>query len=83
MSTKKQPSKSASRSSLTVPELDQSKMAVLNMLASAHSRRSYKHATDRVAEKICPLLDSVFRNTAAFTGQLSPTGPLGLEGTIA
>jgi hypothetical protein len=45
MLTKKQPSKSASPSSLTVPELDQSKMAVLNMLA--HSRRSYKHATDR------------------------------------
>jgi hypothetical protein len=41
MLTKKQPSKSAS------PELDQSKMAVLNMLVSAHSRRSYKHATDR------------------------------------
>jgi hypothetical protein len=36
----KQRSKSASCSSLTVPELEQSKIAVLNMLASAHSRRS-------------------------------------------
>jgi hypothetical protein len=53
MSTKKQPSKSASRSSLTVPELDQSKMAVLNMLPSAHSRRSYKHAIDRFIAWYC------------------------------
>lgn len=53
MSTKKQPSKSASCSSLTVPELDQSKMAVLNMLASAHSRRSYKHAIEKFIAWYC------------------------------
>ena len=53
MLTKKQPSKSASRSSLTVPELDQSKMSVLNMLASAHSRRSYKHAIEKFISWYC------------------------------
>jgi len=53
MSTKKHPSKSASCSSLTVPELDQSKMSVLNMLASAHSRRSYKHAIEKFIAWYC------------------------------
>jgi len=47
MLPKRQTGKSAGCSSLTVPELDQSKMAVLNMLASAHSRRSYKHAIEK------------------------------------
>ena len=31
--------------SVTVPELEQSKAAVLSTLASTHSRRSYKHAS--------------------------------------
>ena len=54
MLPKKQPSKSASCSaSLTVPELDQSKMAVLNMLASEHSRRSYKHAIEKFIGWYC------------------------------
>jgi len=53
MLPKKQSSKSASCSSLTVPELDQSKMAVLNMLASAHSRRSYKHAIEKFIAWYC------------------------------
>ena len=53
MLPKKQRSKSASCSSLTVPELDQSKIAVLNMLASAHSRRSYKHAIERFMAWYC------------------------------
>ena len=54
MSSQKQPRKSASCSaSLTVPELEQSKTAVLNMLASAHSRRSYKHAIERFIAWYC------------------------------
>jgi hypothetical protein len=53
MLPKKQRSKSASCSSLTVPELDQSKIAVLNMLASAHSRRSYKHAIEEFMAWYC------------------------------
>jgi hypothetical protein len=32
---------------LTIPELEQSKVAVLNMLASVHSRRCYAFAIDR------------------------------------
>lgn len=32
---------------LTIPELEQSKAAVLNTLASVHSRRSYNFAIDR------------------------------------
>ena len=31
----------------TIPELQQSKTAVLNTLASKHSRRSYEYAIDR------------------------------------
>ncbi len=54
MSSKKQPSKSASCSaSRTVPELDQSKTTVLNTLASAHSRRSYKHAIEKFIAWYC------------------------------
>src|SRR5258708_27988240 len=54
MLPKKQPSKSASCSaSLTVPELDQSKTTVLNTLASAHSRRSYKHAIEKFIAWYC------------------------------
>jgi hypothetical protein len=39
--------------SLTVPELEQSKSTVLNMLASAHSRRSYKHAIEKFIAWYC------------------------------
>jgi hypothetical protein len=54
MSSKKQPRKSAScTASLTVPELEQSKTTVLNMLASAHSRRSYKHAIEEFIAWYC------------------------------
>jgi site-specific recombinase XerC len=50
----KQPCESASCSaSLTVPELEQSKTAVLNMLASSHSRRSYKHAIEKFIAWYC------------------------------
>jgi hypothetical protein len=48
MPLKKQTHEPASRCvSLTVPELEQSKTTVLNTLASAHSRRSYKHAIEK------------------------------------
>ena len=42
--------RSASR---TIPELEQSKAAVLNTLASVHSRRSYAYAIDRVIAWFC------------------------------
>ena len=37
----------------TVPELEQSKTAVLNTLASVHSRRSYEHAIDEFIAWYC------------------------------
>jgi len=54
MSPQKHPRKSASCSTnLTVPELEQSKTAVLNMLASVHTRRSYKHAIEKFIVWYC------------------------------
>jgi integrase len=50
MPIKKQPPESASH---TVPELEQSKTTVLNTLASAHSRRSYKHAIEKFIAWFC------------------------------
>ena len=38
---------------VTVPELEQSKAAVLSTLASAHSRRSYKHAFEKFIDWYC------------------------------
>ncbi len=47
MSSRKQSPASGSPCALpTVPELEQSKTAVLNSLASVHSRRAYEHAID-------------------------------------
>ena len=37
----------------TIPELQQSKTAVLNTLASKHSRRSYEYAIDRFIAWYC------------------------------
>jgi site-specific recombinase XerD len=39
--------------SVTVPELEQPKAAVLSTLASAHSRRSYKYAIERFIDWYC------------------------------
>lgn len=38
---------------LTIPELEHSKTAVLNTLASVHSRRSYAHAIDQFITWYC------------------------------
>ncbi len=38
---------------VTIPELEQSKAAVLSTLASAHSRRSYKHAIEKFIDWYC------------------------------
>jgi site-specific recombinase XerD len=52
--SKRQQRRSVSRSAtLTIPELEQSKAAVLNTLASAHSRRSYEHAIGRFIAWYC------------------------------
>src|SRR5271167_1492084 len=52
--SKKQQRKSVSRTAtLTIPELEQSKAAVLNTLASVHSRRSYEYAIERFIAWYC------------------------------
>jgi hypothetical protein len=38
---------------LSIPELEQSKTAVLNTLASQHSRRSYEYAIERFIAWYC------------------------------
>jgi hypothetical protein len=42
-----QPGSDSLSENATIPELQQSKTAVLNTLASRHSRRSYEYAIDR------------------------------------
>ena len=42
-----------SAAALTIPELEQSRAAVLNTLASVHSRRSYAYAIDRFIAWYC------------------------------
>ena len=48
MVPQKNPEVSVRPETLTIPELEQSKAAVLNTLASVHSRRSYAHAIEKV-----------------------------------
>ena len=50
----KSPSKPANSSAvLIIPELEHAKTAVLNTLASVHSRRAYKHAMDEFIAWYC------------------------------
>ena len=44
MLSENQPESVGRSATLTIPELEQSKAAVLNSLASQHSRRSYEYA---------------------------------------
>jgi hypothetical protein len=53
MVPKKQPSVIDLAETATIPELQQSKIAVLNTLASTHSRRSYAHAIERFIAWYC------------------------------
>jgi site-specific recombinase XerD len=54
MSSKKQTRKPAAcYPSATLPELEQSKTTVLDALASAHSRRAYKHAIEKFIAWYC------------------------------
>jgi hypothetical protein len=47
MPSENQPESVGLSATLTIPELEQSKAAVLNSLASQHSRRSYEYAIER------------------------------------
>ncbi len=53
MVPQKQPNSEDRSATLTIPELQQSKSAVLNTLASAHSRRSYAYAIERFIAWYC------------------------------
>jgi len=62
----------------TIPELQQSKTAVLNTLASKHSRRSYEYAIERFIAWYCsePRLTfnrSVVVTYRSFLERLSPS----------
>jgi hypothetical protein len=53
MSSKTQPKPTTRFATATIPELEQSKTAVLNTLVSEHSRRSYKYAIERFIGWYC------------------------------
>ena len=53
MSPKKQRNSVSRSATLTIPELEESKSAVLNTLASAHSRRSYGYAVEKFIAWYC------------------------------
>jgi hypothetical protein len=53
MPRKNQPESVGLSATLTIPELEQSKAAVLNTLASQHSRRSYEYAIERFIAWYC------------------------------
>jgi hypothetical protein len=53
MVLQKQTESGRSPNTLTIPELEQSKTAVLNTLASVHSRRCYAFAIDRFIAWYC------------------------------
>jgi site-specific recombinase XerD len=53
MVPQKQPESVGRSATLTIPELEQSKAAVLNTLASQHSRRSYEYAIERFIAWYC------------------------------
>lgn len=53
MLSEKQSDSAGLSATLTIPELEQSKAAVLNSLASQHSRRSYEYAIERVIAWYC------------------------------
>jgi len=53
MLSENQPESVGRSAILTIPELEQSKAAVLNTLASQHSRRSYEYAIQRFIAWYC------------------------------
>jgi site-specific recombinase XerC len=53
MPSENQPESVGRSATLTIPELEQSKAAVLNSLASQHSRRSYEYAIERFIAWYC------------------------------
>ena len=58
----------------TIPELEQSKAAVLSTLASAHSRQSYKYAIDRFISWYCSEPRLTFNRSIVVTYRSSLEG---------
>jgi hypothetical protein len=52
MSPKRQPKSTIRSATVTIPELEQSKTAVLNTLASEHSLRSYESGVSPVSDDL-------------------------------
>jgi len=67
---------------VTVPELEQSKAAVLSTLASAHSRRSYKHAIERFIDWYCSEPRLSFNKTVVTRYRIHLEDKLLAPGTI-
>ena len=53
LTSKQQGRSTSSTASLTVPELEQSKINVLATLPSAHSRQTYRYAIERLIDWYC------------------------------
>lgn len=70
MPPKKQPESVGGSATLSIPELGQSKTAVLNTLASQHSRRSYEHAIGRFSARYCSDLEANLSPVFLFTNLL-------------
>jgi site-specific recombinase XerD len=63
MVPQEQPNSVGLSATATIPELQQSKTAVLNTLASEHSRRSYEYAIDRFIAWYCSELRLTFNRS--------------------
>ena len=67
---------------LTIPELEQSKAAVLNTLASAHSRRMYQYAIERFIAWYCHEPRLAFNRSVVMRYRSSLESPLQSAATI-
>jgi hypothetical protein len=72
MSKKRQRKSVGRTASLTIPELEQSKRAVLNILASVHSKRSYKYAIERFIAWYCDRPSALVRNDQGLLTKSDP-----------
>ena len=60
----------APSATLTIPELEQSEAAVLNTLASVHSRRSYAYAIERFIAWYCSEPRLTFQNCPPLSSRI-------------
>src|SRR5580704_10315665 len=72
MVPQKQPDSAGRSVTLSIPELEQSKTAVLNTLASRHSRRGYQYAIDRFVAWYCSEPRLTFNRSVVVSYRSSP-----------